>query len=116
MFVVADTSVWIEHLRGNSYELTELLSSLRVLTHSVVIGELSCGNLPRRLQFLNDLELLPKVQEASANEVRACIEAKKLYGRGIGWSDAQLIASALMAGVDFITRDKRLAEVWSDLH
>lgn len=115
MYVLADTSVWIEHLRSRNDELAELLSTLRVLTHSVVLGELSCGNLPRRQTFLADLELLPKVREATAGEVRACIETRKLFGRGIGWSDAQILTSALQTGADLLTLDKRLAGVWNDL-
>jgi predicted nucleic acid-binding protein len=95
--------------------LVELLSTLRVLTHGVVLGELSCGNLPRRQTLLTDRDLLPKVREATAKEVRACIETRKLLGRGIGWSDAQILTSALQHGADLLTLDKRLAEVWNDL-
>jgi predicted nucleic acid-binding protein len=115
MHVLADTSVWIEHLRGRNDDLVELLSTLRVLTHSVVLGELACGNLPRRQKLLADLDLLPRVREASVGEVRACIETRKLFGRGIGWADAQILTSALQSGADLLTRDKRLAEVWDDL-
>lgn len=115
MRILADTSVWIEHLRGRSEELVEILSTLRIVTHSVVLGELSCGNLPRRQRLLADLDLLPKVREATVAEVRVCIEARKLFGRGIGWSDAQILTSALQAGAGLLTLDKRLAGVWNDL-
>lgn len=115
MYVLADTSVWIEHLRGRNSALVELLSTLRVLTHSVVLGELSCGNLSRRQTLLRDLDLLPKIREASVADVRACIENRKIFGRGLGWSDAQLLTSALQAGADLLTLDKRLAKAWDDL-
>jgi predicted nucleic acid-binding protein len=115
MYVLVDTSVWIEHLHGRNDELVELLSMPRVLTHSVVLGELSCGNLPRRQALLADLDLLPKVREATVGEVRACIETRKLCGRGIGWSDAQILTSALQTGADLLTLDKRLAKIWTDL-
>jgi hypothetical protein len=92
------------------------VATLRILTHSVVIGELSCGNLPRRQRLLADLDHLPKVREATLSEVRTCIETRKLFGRGIGWSDAQILTSALQAGADLLTLDKRLAGIWNDLH
>jgi predicted nucleic acid-binding protein len=115
MYVLADTSIWIEHLRGGSAELAELLPTLRVLTHSVILGELACGHLPRRQQLLDDLDLMPRIREASIADVRVCIETRKLFGRGIGWSDAQLVTSAMQAGARLLTRDKRLAAVWDSL-
>jgi predicted nucleic acid-binding protein len=59
--------------------------------------------------------LLPRLREASVAEVRACIETRKLFGRGIGWSDAQIVTTALQNGADLLTHDKRLAEVWKAL-
>jgi hypothetical protein len=47
--------------------------------------------------------------------VRICIETRKLFGRGIGWPDAQILTSALQAGADLLTLDKRLAGIWNDL-
>jgi predicted nucleic acid-binding protein len=36
------------------------------------------------------------------------IEARKLWGLGIGWIDAHLLASALLSGCQFWTLDGRL--------
>jgi predicted nucleic acid-binding protein len=38
-----------------------------------------------------------------------------LYGRGIGWTDAHLLASALLAGVPLWTADEPLARLAHEL-
>ena len=43
--IVADTSVWIEHLRRHNATFSQALEASEVLMHPFVIGELACGNL-----------------------------------------------------------------------
>jgi hypothetical protein len=43
------------------------------------------------------------------------IESRNLSGKGIGWTDAQLVASALISGCKLWSHDKRLREVASEL-
>ena len=88
---------------------------VKVLTHSVVIGELVCGTLPKRRVFLEDIQLLPKATEASFAEVLAFVESMKLWGKGIGWNDAQLIASAILSDARIYTLDKKLRSVAKSL-
>lgn len=111
MFLIADTSIWIDHLRRTNTNLISLLLEKRVLVHSVIIGELACGNLPNRKSFLNDIKLLPKAFEPTTEEVFELIEKKRLYGKGLGFADAQLIASAHFSGAFLWTLDKRLKNV-----
>ena len=42
--ILADTSVWIEHLRSANTMLSELLGAGEVLGHPFVSGELALGN------------------------------------------------------------------------
>ena len=63
MLLIADTSVWIDHLRRANPNLISLLKERKILLHSAIIGELACGTLPKRSTFLEDLKLLPKVYE-----------------------------------------------------
>jgi predicted nucleic acid-binding protein len=112
---VIDTSVWIEHLRKGEEQLAPLLRERRALTHSAVIGELACGLLPKRSQFLADLQLLPRAQEAATDEVLHLIEERRLFGKGLGWVDAQLVASALLSDACLLTHDKRLAQLFRGL-
>ena len=53
---------------------------------------------------------LPHVIEAEHDEVFALIESKKLHGRGLGWVDVHLLASAMLGHTRLWTLDKRLAE------
>jgi predicted nucleic acid-binding protein len=108
MKVLVDTSVWIGHLRLSNNELIDLLQERRVLIHSAVVGELACGHISKREQFLNDLFLLPKAIEASPLEVIKFINDHKLYGKGLGWIDVQLLTSAILSEATLMTLDKRL--------
>lgn len=111
MRYLIDTCVWIEHLRVGVAELVELLNQRKVLTHSSVIGELACGPLPKRIQFLEDLLLLPKATEASLPETLQYVEAQKLYGKGLGWTDIQLVVSAKLSDARVFTFDRRLNRI-----
>jgi predicted nucleic acid-binding protein len=110
-----DTSVWIHHFRSSAPELVDLLSQRRVLIHSAVMGELACGNLPSRNQVISDLQLLPKAKEAEPEEVLKLLNERQLYGKGLGWVDLQLLASALLSDAILFTYDKRLAAIDSHL-
>jgi predicted nucleic acid-binding protein len=105
---LADTSVWIEHFRQGN-ELGALLEEGRVLLHPFVIGELACGNLRSRKRILDDLAALPAAVAATDDEVFSLIEKQRLWGRGIGWIDAHLLAAAILSGCALWTLDRALA-------
>ena len=111
--VLVDTSVWIDHFRNRNITLETLLLQDQALTHPMVIGELACGTPPApRAQTLDDLDLLPVVQQAGLRETMAFIERESLYGMGCGLIDLVLLASTLMTpGATLWTMDKRLAEL-----
>ena len=113
--VLVDTSVWISHLRAGEATLVKLLSSGMVLMHPFVRGELACGHLRNRQMFLSDLAALPAANSASTDEVLALIEQHKLSGRGLGWIDMHLIASALLSHARLWSLDKNLSSVASQL-
>ncbi len=106
--ILADTSVWIAHFRKGGSGLGDLLRQSLVMVHPFVIGELACGNLSNRTQILSDLEQLPHTVLASHEEVLQFIEDGRLWGLGIGWIDAHLLASALLSNCQFWTLDTRL--------
>ena len=109
--ILVDTSVWVDHLRSGDAHLAVLLERDAVACHELVIGEIACGNLRNRKEVLAALSLLPRSELASHDEVLFFIERHKLMGRGIGYVDACLLASATLAHARLWTRDKRLAEV-----
>lgn len=110
--ILADTSVWVDHLRSVNRELRELLYQGQIVIHPFVIAELALGSLRERAKTLALLDLLPQMQVAQVNEVRLAIEARRLYNLGIGLIDAHLIASVLINPSTLLwTRDKRLRKV-----
>jgi predicted nucleic acid-binding protein len=106
--ILVDTSVWIEHLRVGTDRLKSLLLDGQVLCHPLVIGELACGTLQRRNEILTMLKALPQSQSLEYEEVLNFLEAQHLYGRGLGWVDAHLLASCLLSGCSLWTLDKPL--------
>ena len=106
--IFVDTSVWIDHLRRGSERLRSLLQGDQVLSHPFVIGELACGNLRNRDGILYLLEALPGAPVADHTEVLHLINAHRLYGQGLGWIDAHLLASALLIGCELWTSDRLL--------
>jgi predicted nucleic acid-binding protein len=106
--VLVDTSVWIGHFRKKDSALAELLGEGLVLTHPFVLGELACGNLENRAAILSTLEALPGAAAATHEEVLRLIERRHLWGCGMGWIDAHLLASALISHCALWTLDGKL--------
>jgi predicted nucleic acid-binding protein len=107
--ILVDTAVWIDHFRDGDRQLTELLDSSVVLAHRWVIGELALGNLRGRAEILQLLADLPQATIATPAELLALIEHRELYGIGIGYVDAQLLAATMLTdGATIWTRDRRL--------
>lgn len=107
--ILVDSSVWIDHLRRSDAVLTELLDRGRVLTHPFVIGEIALGSLRQRAAIVAALRGLPKAVVADHDEVMAFIDRYTLFGRGIGYIDAHLLASVrLTPDASLWTRDRRL--------
>jgi len=110
--ILADTSIWIDHLRQADATLAERLGRQQILSHPFVIGELALGSLKARTQVIGELKRLPQAVVARDDEVLAFIEARSLAGQGIGYIDAHLLSSVLIThGTQLWTRDKRLNEI-----
>ncbi len=111
--ILVDTSVWVEFFKGRARAavLSELLEADEVLLHFWVLGELALGGLGRGHDAeIADLDQLPAAPRVSDSEVLDLIRSRELWGRGIGWVDAQLAASALVAGSGLWTFDGDLSE------
>jgi hypothetical protein len=106
--ILVDTSVWIEHLRMGSDRLRDLLFDEQVLCHPFVVSELACGKMRKRGEILSMLKALPQAHLLEQEEVLSFLEARRLYGRGIGWVDAHLLASTLLTRCSLWTMDKPL--------
>lgn len=114
--ILVDTSVWVDHLRANDKALVALLDTGVVLAHPFVISELALGNLRQREIVLSALSDLPRTSVATDVEVLHFINRHRLFGRGIGFIDAHLLAAVqLTAGAELWTKDKRLHGVAVEL-
>ena len=113
--VLVDTSVWVAHLRYGNIGLETLLNEGRVVCHPFVVGEFACGNLKNRSQILSLLQALPMAVQAEHDEVMKLIETRSLIGKGLGYIDVHLLASARLTGVPLWTLDGKLGEAASKL-
>ena len=110
--ILADTSVWIDHLRSGNRELRKLLHQGQIVIHPFIVAELALGSLKERAKTLALLDLLPQVRVAQLSEVRLMIETRRLYNLGIGLTDAHLLASVYINSATLLwTKDKPLRKV-----
>jgi predicted nucleic acid-binding protein len=110
--ILADTSVWVDHFRSGDKQMRDLLNRGEISIHPFITTELALGSLKDRGATLALLDQLPQARAAQASEVRHAIEARHLYGLGIGLVDAHLIVSAFISSPLLLwTRDKRLRKV-----
>lgn len=113
--LLADTSVWVEHLRRGEPRLAAFLDAGEVLCHPFVVGELACGNLRRRDEILELLAALPSLGKVGDDEVLAFVARHHLQGKGLGLVDMHLLASSALARKPLWTLDARLAKAASRL-
>ena len=110
--ILADTSVWVDHLRSPNPLVIQLADQERLLTHPYVIGELAMGHLRRRDDFIRGLRNMDRAARALDEEVTRLVEENRLYGLGIDWVDAHLLASSMLVNdVLLWTHDRRLNTV-----
>jgi len=116
--VLVDTSVWIRFLAGKepyASQLDRLLARDEVLGHDLIHGELLIGERGGRARLLAAYAEMHRAPSASHDEVVELVKSRKLVGRGIGWIDAHLLASALVARSTLWTADAALTAIAEDL-
>ncbi len=115
---LVDTSVWVDFFRRTTRAgtLEDLLEANEVLLHPWVLGELILGGLgARREAVVADLRRLSTAPCVPDDEVLELVMGRQLSGRGIGWVDVHLLASALVTGCSLWTFDRALAAAAKDL-
>lgn len=110
--ILADANIWIDYFRSGDAQLQALLANDQVVMHPCLAAELALGSLHNRPRTLAKLDLIPQARVASLRDIRQMIEARRLYAKGIGLTDAHLVASCLITqGTKLWTRDARLRAV-----
>jgi predicted nucleic acid-binding protein len=118
MIVLVDTSVWIRFLSNRAPyagELDSLLSRDEASGHDLVYGELLIGDKGGRKQLLANYEQMHQAPMVPHWDVVAFVRERRLHGRGVGWVDAHLLASALVGRVKLWTADPRLTALAKEL-
>jgi hypothetical protein len=108
MKLLADTSVWIDHLRYGDAAMRHYLAQGEVVIHDYVVGELCLGGLSRKNRGL--LDWLHRCPVASHTETMHLIETRKLASRGLGYVDTHLLAATLIGHLYLWTLDKALQQ------
>jgi hypothetical protein len=110
--ILADANIWIDFFRSGKPGMRELLEKNQIVMHPHLAAELALGSLRDRASTLAKLDNMPQARVVSLQDVRRMIEARTLYSKGIGLTDAQLVASCLTApGTQLWTSDARLGNV-----
>lgn len=118
MSVLVDTSVWIRFLANRAPYATQLdglLSRDEVSGHGFVAGELLVGDRGERGVLLANYDQMDQAPIVPHADVVAFVRDRRLRGRGIGWIDAHLLASALVGRLTLWTADVSLATVAREL-
>ena len=118
MSVLVDTSVWIRFLSNRApyaSRLDELLSRDEVSGHDFVYGELLIGDKGGRKALLTEYARMDHAPVVPHADVVAFVSDRKLHGRGMGWIDVHLLASALVGRLELWTTDPALAAVAKEL-
>jgi predicted nucleic acid-binding protein len=114
--ILADTCIWADHIDRGDAMLSELMVASEIVVHPFVVGEIFLGNLRNRAEWSALLSALPEFLPARNGEVIAMIEGRRLFGSGIGYVDAHLLAAvATLPGCFLWTRDRKLRRVAQSL-
>lgn len=117
MNVLVDSSIWVGHFKQRNEHLVDLLETGLVVCHPYVVAEVACGTPPARKAIIGMLGTLESVPVATQEELLTVLEARRLFGRGCGFVDLSLLASALLGENTCIwTVDRRLEHIATELH
>jgi predicted nucleic acid-binding protein len=116
--VLVDTSVWIRFLSNRAPyadHLDNLLAVDEVSGHEFVYGELLIGDRGGRRKFLEAYEHMHQVPTIPHEDVVEFARHRGLHGRGVGWIDIHLLASAIVNRMTLWTVDPRFSAMAAEL-
>lgn len=116
--ILVDTSVWIRFLMNKEPHadvLEQLLADDEVAGHDLVFGELLIGDKGGRKKLLDAYGQMRYASSIPHEELVEFVRTRKLHGRGVGWIDIHLLASAVVDGLPLWTADPRLAALAREL-
>ncbi len=113
MKVLIDTNIWIDFLNGKEYTfpIQKMISDKLVLKHIWIEGELRCGSIPSRSEFIETYSSLETSKLINLEIIFTFLEKEKLFGKGLSLIDLGIYASAKMNAHKIWTRDKNLKKL-----
>jgi predicted nucleic acid-binding protein len=110
--ILADSSIWIDHLRHRDEKMIQLMETVSLLVHPFIIGEVALGHVKNRDVILAEMSQFQQSVLATDTEVLQLINRMSLMGTGLGLIDVHLLGSVLVTiDAKLWTRDKKLAAV-----
>ncbi len=116
--VLVDTSVWIHFVANrapDASELERLLAVDEVAGHELVYGELLIGDRGGRVKLLTAYERIHQASTVPHSDVVEFVRSRRLHGRGAGWIDIHLLASAVAGRLKLWTADPRFSTLAAEL-
>ncbi len=114
--IVADTSAWIEFLKGNEpvfHRMQTLLENRKITALEPVFGELLQGAKNKReRQVITDYwKNTPRIDESELWIVAGLYAGeKKLFAKGVGLIDSYIIVASLKTNARVWTLDEKLSK------
>jgi predicted nucleic acid-binding protein len=114
--VLVDTSVWI-HLLATPYasKLERLLAVDEVAGHDLVYGQLLIGDRGGRVKLPTAYERIHQASTVPHSDVVEFVRSRRLHGRGAGWIDIHLLASAVAGRLKLWTAEPRFSTLAAEL-
>jgi len=117
--VLVDASVWIRFLAGRepfASGLDHLLGRDEVVGHELVFGELLMGDMGGgRRKLLEAYAQMHQANTVAHEEIVEFVRGRRLSGRGVGWIEVSILASAMVEGFQMWTADPLFLTLASDL-
>jgi predicted nucleic acid-binding protein len=116
--VLVDTSVWLRYFRNQAPygdELDRLVDLKEAAGHDLIYGELLMGDPGGLRGFIAEYSLLRPTATIAHDEVVGLVNTRHLHGRGVGWIDVNLVASAIAARSQLWTADRNLHTIALEL-
>lgn len=116
--ILVDTSIWIGLLSNRltiADRLDTLLERREVAGHDLIYGDLLIGDPGGRTSFLTGYGKIHQARTLAHPEVVAFVRDRRLHGRGAGWIDIHLLASAIVDGMRLWTAAPRLFALAKEL-
>ena len=121
--IIADTSVWIEYLRGQNPDISEpfevYLRKRKIVAVSAVFGGLLQGVKNKREQRIVEgfWQNLPQLNEKDLFVEAGLLSREyKLISKGVGLIDAYILSAALNHDLNIWTLDKKLDRVIDEVY